>query len=293
MLEKTRRSQNPIGKSSLPTGVTGGVPTVMPVYINNIKDATYSITGAVNDVGPLTTDFDTNLTSIVNNFYRGMVMRFTSGALAGQANIIESYTGATKNCAFHGSTGIDCWTSAPANGDTFIILSLPFYKFIYGIWNNTALLSELHDKSRQKLSPVASAIIEEISVVNVAADIALGSIVVNTIPAGATPTFVQLIFVCRVIENTNVAANKLNGAQDIQIQKGAGAWADAINFVDNAFGIAASTREGGLAVYGTINLAATVTGNDTYNIQWDEASSDVDALNFNDCQLLLYIEYSI
>lgn len=154
-------------------------------------------------------------------------------------------------------------------------------------------IDEIHDKAIFKLSPVASAMIEEVQLTAVAGDKALGSIVVNTIPTGAVVTFAQAIFSCRVIENTNANANKLNGAQYIQINKGGGAWVNAIGFVDDALGIAGNTREGGVVVYGTINLSGTVTGNDTYNLQWDEAVADAGNLQFNDCQVMLYIEYSI
>lgn len=154
-------------------------------------------------------------------------------------------------------------------------------------------LKTSRDRTRCSLRPVGSALIEEVSITDGATDTALGSIVVNTIPNGATPTFAQLIFVYGAIENTAAGVNKLAGAQDIQIQKGAGAWADAIAFPDDFFTLAGATREGGGVIFGTINLSGTVTGNDTYNIQWDEAVADADFLLFNNVQVLLYIEYSI
>lgn len=134
---------------------------------------------------------------------------------------------------------------------------------------------------------------EEVSVPAAAADQALPDVTVAGLPAGVTIVRVVALFKWRALENTNVAANKLNGAQDIQVRTDApGAWADAINLLDDMFGIAASTREGGDVIIGALDIKATVTGDDTYNFQWDEAVADVAALNFNDVQTGLRIYYT-
>lgn len=135
---------------------------------------------------------------------------------------------------------------------------------------------------------------EEVSVPAVAADQALPDVTVSGLPAGVTIVRVVALFKWRALENTNVAANKLAGAQDIQVRTDApGAWADAINLLDDMFGIAASTREGGDVIIGALDIKATVTGDDTYNFQWDEAVADVAALNFNDAQTGLRIYYTV
>lgn len=135
---------------------------------------------------------------------------------------------------------------------------------------------------------------EEVSVPAVAADQALPDIVVAGIPTGATVVRAVLMFKARMIENTNAAANKLNGAQDIQLRTDApGAWVDAINFLDDMFGINGTTREGGDVIIGDIDLSATVIGNDTYNTQWDEAIADLASLNFNDVQVGLRVWYRV
>jgi hypothetical protein len=59
------------------------------------------------------------------------------------------------------------------------------------------------------------------------------------------------------------------------------------------FGLAASTREDGDVIIGAIDVSATVDGNDTYNVQWDEALADADGINFNDAQVGLRIWYSV
>ena len=130
---------------------------------------------------------------------------------------------------------------------------------------------------------------EEVSIPAVAADQALPSITISGIPSNVVINRVVAMFKYRAMENTNAAANKLSGAQEIQVQKGAGAWADAINFVADMFGVDATTREGGDVFIGAIDLSGTVTADDTYNFQWDEALADLDSINFNDVQTGLRI----
>jgi hypothetical protein len=114
-----------------------------------------------------------------------------------------------------------------------------------------------------------------------------------TIP-NITGTIVHVYagFKFRMIENTNAAANKLSGAQEIQINKAGGAWTDAINFVDDQFGLAASTREGGDCIIGYTDLVGTIdVFNTTAQFQWDEPLTDKDALHFNDVQTFVIIQY--
>jgi hypothetical protein len=135
---------------------------------------------------------------------------------------------------------------------------------------------------------------EEVAVPAAPADQALPDIVVAELPVGAVVSKAIVMFKCRMIENTNAAVNKLNGAQEIQIRDDSpSAWVDAINFVDDQFGMAATTREGGDVIIGAIDVKATVDGNDTYNLQWDEAVADQASLNFNDVQVGLRIWFSV
>lgn len=74
-------------------------------------------TGAVNDAGALSTDFDIDgLTETTNDHFNGQVMTFTTGALTGQSRVITDYVGAAQNCVF-----AEAWTEAPANNDEFVI----------------------------------------------------------------------------------------------------------------------------------------------------------------------------
>ena len=141
---------------------------------------------------------------------------------------------------------------------------------------------------------------EEISIPAVAGTLALPSVTVGDLPAGATVVRAIAMVKFRVIENTNVAANKLNGAtvaatsQVIQVRSDApGVWRDAINFVDDQFGVAASTREGGDALVGSIDIAIEVTANDIYEFRYLLALADVAALNLNDCSCGLRVWFSV
>ncbi len=139
-----------------------------------------------------------------------------------------------------------------------------------------------------------SALQEEVAVTNVAGDKALPDVTVADLPAGATITRAIAIMKFREVENTNVAANKLAGAQEIQVRDDTpGTWRSAINLVDDLFTLAASTREGGDVLVGAVDIAVEVDGNDTYNFQWDEAVADVANLQLNDVQVGLRIWYTV
>jgi len=135
---------------------------------------------------------------------------------------------------------------------------------------------------------------EEVYLTGAAGDKALPDVTVAGIPAGATITGAYVMYKFRMIQNINAAANKLDGAQEIQIRDDSpSAWIDAINFVDDQYTLGASTREGGDVAIGLIDVSATVDGNDTYNFQWDEGVADLDGIKFNDIQIGLRVEWSI
>lgn len=135
---------------------------------------------------------------------------------------------------------------------------------------------------------------EEVAVTAAAGDKSLPDVTVAGLPAGATIVKAVCMFKFRMVENTNVAANKLDGAQEIQVRDDSpSAWIDAINFVDDMFSLEAETREGGDVMIGAIDVSATVDGNDTYNFQWDEAVADLANINFNDVQVGIRIWFSI
>ncbi len=141
---------------------------------------------------------------------------------------------------------------------------------------------------------------EEVAIPAVAATLTLPNVVVAGLPAGATIVRAIAMVKFRMIENINVAANKLDGAtvaatsQVIQVQdSGAGGWVDAINFVNLQFGMAASTREGGDVLLGSIDIAVRVDANDTYSVRYLLAKAALLGINWNDVQCGLKIWYAV
>lgn len=132
---------------------------------------------------------------------------------------------------------------------------------------------------------------EELAITNGAGDKSLPSVVLPNISGEIVR--VKAGFKFRMIENTNGAANKLSGAQDIQVKESVGgAFTDAINFVDDQFSLAATTREGGDCIVGDIDVVGEVgLFNKTYDFQWDEAVADQSNLQFNDVQTFLIVTY--
>lgn len=138
---------------------------------------------------------------------------------------------------------------------------------------------------------------------DVAATIALGTVTVHDLPAGATIVIAKAIFMFEMKENVHATiANKLDGAtvadtsQVIQVADDTpGTYYDAINFVDDQFGMAAETREGGGVLIGSINIAGAgkVDANDGYLFRWLLALADEDYLKFNTCHVGLRIWYSV
>lgn len=126
------------------------------------------------------------------------------------------------------------------------------------------------------------------------ANLALGgNVVIAGIPNGVTLVRVVVMFMCRAIENTNQAANKLNGAQNIEVGFAGANFIDAIALADDLFAVALSTREMGTVIVGGIDVKATVTGNGTCTFRIDAAKADLANLNFNDFQIGVRVYFTI
>jgi hypothetical protein len=140
-----------------------------------------------------------------------------------------------------------------------------------------------------------SAYQEELPITGAQVTQALPNVVVAGLPTGAVVVRATAFFKARIMENTNVAANKLLGAQNIEVQNaGAPGYATGIALIDDLFTIAAGPlREPGDVLMGNTDLAAVVTGNGTYNFRWTLAQADVANLNFNDVQVGIRVWYSV
>jgi len=141
---------------------------------------------------------------------------------------------------------------------------------------------------------------EEVSVPAVAGTQAMPNVTVADLPENAVVVRAIAMTKFRMIENTNAGANNLDGAtvpatsQVLQVRDDTpGTWRDAIKFVDNQFGLAATTREGGDVLIGSEDIAVEVDGNDIYNFQWLLAKADLASINLNDLQTGLRVWFRL
>lgn len=98
------------------TGIKSKTDTINWNDVTSIKNATVSIIGSVSDSSPSDSSFDTNLTSSKDNFYKNMVITFTSGHNSGQSRRISSYSGSDKIIEVD-----PAFSYTPENGDSFLI----------------------------------------------------------------------------------------------------------------------------------------------------------------------------
>jgi hypothetical protein len=102
-------------------------------HLRQIKEGIVTDESTVNDATPTDTSFITALSSAVDDFYNDKIFVFIDGALQGQSRIIVDYDGTTKTVTFD-----EAFTSAPANGDGFIILAIHQHTITQiadGIWD--------------------------------------------------------------------------------------------------------------------------------------------------------------
>ncbi|MBL7166967.1 MAG: hypothetical protein ISS55_10900 [Dehalococcoidales bacterium] len=130
--------------------------------------------------------------------------------------------------------------------------------------------------------------------------VSLPTVTIGGLPGGAVILRAIAMFKFRMVENTNAAANKLNGgtvaetSQVIQVRDDTpGAWIDAINFIDDQVGLDGETREGGDVCIGSIDISSIVDGNDGYEFRWLLGRADLDFISFNDVQVGIRAWYSV
>jgi hypothetical protein len=89
-----------------------------------VKNSTdiVQLDGAISDAGPLTTDFDTDLTGYGDGYFEDSILVFTDGAAnKGIGLPVNGYTSATGNFQF---TAPDDWPVTPVNTDPFVIYAI-------------------------------------------------------------------------------------------------------------------------------------------------------------------------
>ena len=161
-------------------------------------------------------------------------------------------------------------------------------------------LDDIHDDLAKALFSMDfwSDPVEEVAVTDSQSTPAItgGNVVVADLPATATIVRAIVMMKFRMVENTYAGVNKLDAAAPLPMQiddSGNTGWLNCINFVDDLFTIAASSREGGDVIIGDIDVAARVDGNDTYDFQWLNAKADQNNIQFNDVQMGIRIWYSV
>lgn len=95
----------------------------------------------------------------------------------------------------------------------------------------------------------------------------------------------------QVVENTNAAANKVNVAQYIQIQKAGGSWTNCVAILDDALRVPATTRDMGRLLGAPIDCKTEVDGNGSYNLQWTNADVDQDSMYLDDVFFIIEIGF--
>lgn len=144
-----------------------------------------------------------------------------------------------------------------------------------------------------------SDLVATVTVTATAADISLPNVTVEDIPAGATVLRAEVMMKFRTIKDTSTADNKLDdggGATTPAIQVRAdtpGTYIDGIKVVDSTLAVVASTIEGGDFWIGNIDVSSEVDGNDTYNLQWDDAEADGNNLILNDVMVGLRVYWTL
>jgi len=115
---------------------------------------------------------------------------------------------------------------------------------------------------------------------------------ISLIPSNVIIDYVHIYVFSQVTENTNASANKVNGAQNIQIQKTVGGtWTNCVNILDDALRVPASTRDMGRLLGVPVDCKSEVTGNGSYNLQWTSAQMDLDSLYLDDVFFLIEVGF--
>jgi len=165
-----------------------------------------------------------------------------------------------------------------------------------GVNINNYTLDIRHDRALYSMDFWSNPV-EEKAVTAAQVTAAVGAaVVVADLPDGATIVRAIVMFKFRMVENTNVAENSLDctAVQPIQVDDAASTgWVTAIDFVDEQFKIAASSRESGDVCIGDNDVSARVDGNDTYDFQWLNARAHLANIQFNDIQMGIRIWYSV
>jgi len=147
----------------------------------------------------------------------------------------------------------------------------------------------------------ASKVQAQATISNVPATINLPPIALpaDPLPPGTTIQNVYVDVVYRKLSNDGITTNSLNGNQNVQIQKGAGALATCINLTNLTMNCPAPIagvsygENNGATILGNIDVSATVDEwGVTYGIQITAGRAALASLNLYDIQTVMRIFYS-
>ncbi len=132
------------------------------------------------------------------------------------------------------------------------------------------------------------------TITSTAADQSLPSVTVSEIPVGATVSLVKAMLKYRVAKDTSATKNSLviNGTEHIQVDKTGCTYIDAIELVKGMIEVEASSESGGDLWVGSINISSEVTGDDTYEFQWEGSDAIGNNLLIRDLQTGLRVYFN-
>jgi hypothetical protein len=110
-------------------------------------------------------------------------------------------------------------------------------------------------------------------------------VVVPALPDGYAIYRATMFVKFRRLENTNDSDNKLQGNQNVIIQKDSGALIVCMNLKDNAFPVEGGATSDGFTLYSDIDISAAVTGAGTYSSRIKNAHADYDVIYLKDVQV--------
>jgi hypothetical protein len=252
------------------------------------------VTTAAGAVGK-TSLIDTALIG-VNDYLTGKTVVLLTDVAAKEDKVITGFNSGTGEVTF------GAMSAQVAAGVSYIVLNIanPGSSLITVIANVASIKTQTDKTPKFSFTMVADWSPSQLTVTIPAAagTLTLPSVVLAGLPAGATIVKAKAYLTSRLISNTNVAGNSLNGAtvaatsQVVQIQKGAGAWNDAIVFIDTEFSQAGLVGEGGI-FKPSVDLSAVITGNDTYNFQWLLARAQLDAIVLQGVKIAIQVSYTL
>lgn len=211
------------------------------------------IDGAVSDVSPTTTGFDTNLTQ-ADTYWDDAVLIFTNGAAnVGKGHAITSYLNASGAVTFDAD---DAWAVTPVNGDDFVI----FANHVHPVSEIAdAVLDEVNTGAAHNVVNSLGRQIRETRETNVYAD---NRIWIDTVNGAAGTTDFEngtLDNPVDSIADANILAASL-GISRFMILNGSSITFAAAQTSQNFFGDNWTLALGGQSIVGSKITGATVSG---------------------------------